>query len=423
MRQTELFTKTSKDSPKDEQSINSILLLRAGFIDREIAGVYSFLPLGNRVLQKIIDVIRDEMNKIGGQELLLTALQSPGTWESTNRWDDSSMDIWFKTKLKNKKDLGLAPTHEEPITNLMKKFITSYKDLPIYAYQFQTKFRNETRAKSGILRTREFIMKDLYSFCSDEQSLDEFYERAKEAYIRIFDRLGIGSKTYVTFASGSTFSKYSHEFQTVCDYGEDTIYIHEQTRIAVNSEIYNDEVLTELGLLGEKFTEAKSIEVGNIFKLGTKFSSALGLTYNDANGQQSPVVMGSYGIGPARVMGTIVESNYDDNGIIWPKEIAPFHIHLIHIGKDNESFTKAEQIYSEILNLGYEVLYDDRSTVSPGAKFKDSDLIGCPLQVIISQKNLKENVAELKTRSTGKKEFIQMDQLTEHIEKFMKNET
>jgi prolyl-tRNA synthetase len=236
-------------------------------------------------------------------------------------------------------------------------------------------------------------------------------------------RLGIGSKTYVTFASGSTFSKYSHEFQTVCDYGEDTIYIHEQTRIAVNSEIYNDEVLTELGLLGEKFTEAKSIEVGNIFKLGTKFSSALGLTYNDANGQQSPVVMGSYGIGPARVMGTIVESNYDDNGIIWPKEIAPFHIHLIHIGKDNESFTKAEQIYSEILNLGYEVLYDDRSTVSPGAKFKDSDLIGCPLQVIISQKNLKENVAELKTRSTGKKEFIQMDQLTEHIEKFMKNET
>jgi prolyl-tRNA synthetase len=423
MRQTELFTKTSKDSPKDEQSINSILLLRAGFIDREIAGVYSFLPLGNRVLQKIIDVIRDEMNKIGGQELLLTALQSPGTWESTNRWDDSSMDIWFKTKLKNKKDLGLAPTHEEPITNLMKKFITSYKDLPIYAYQFQTKFRNETRAKSGILRTREFIMKDLYSFCSDEQSLDEFYERAKEAYIRIFNRLGIGSKTYVTFASGSTFSKYSHEFQTVCDYGEDTIYIHEQTRIAVNSEIYNDEVLTELGLLGEKFTEAKSIEVGNIFKLGTKFSSALGLTYNDANGQQSPVVMGSYGIGPARVMGTIVESNYDDNGIIWPKEIAPFHIHLIHIGKDNESFTKAEQIYSEILNLGYEVLYDDRSTVSPGAKFKDSDLIGCPLQVIISQKNLKENVAELKTRSTGKKEFIQMDQLTEHIEKFMKNET
>jgi prolyl-tRNA synthetase len=423
MRQTELFTKTSKDSPKDEQSINSILLLRAGFIDREIAGVYSFLPLGNRVLQKIIDVIRDEMNKIGGQELLLTALQSPGTWESTNRWDDSSMDIWFKTKLKNKKDLGLAPTHEEPITNLMKKFITSYKDLPIYAYQFQTKFRNETRAKSGILRTREFIMKDLYSFCSDEQSLDEFYERAKEAYIRIFDRLGIGSKTYVTFASGSTFSKYSHEFQTICDYGEDTIYIHEQTRIAVNSEIYNDEVLTELGLLGEKFTEAKSIEVGNIFKLGTKFSSALGLTYNDANGQQSPVVMGSYGIGPARVMGTIVESNYDDNGIIWPKEIAPFHIHLIHIGKDNESFTKAEQIYSEILNLGYEVLYDDRSTVSPGAKFKDSDLIGCPLQVIISQKNLKENVAELKTRSTGKKEFIQMDQLTEHIEKFMKNET
>jgi prolyl-tRNA synthetase len=423
MRQTELFTKTSKDSPKDEQSINSILLLRAGFIDREIAGVYSFLPLGNRVLQKIIDVIRDEMNKIGGQELLLTALQSPGTWESTNRWDDSSMDIWFKTKLKNKKDLGLAPTHEEPITNLMKKFITSYKDLPIYAYQFQTKFRNETRAKSGILRTREFIMKDLYSFCADEQSLDEFYERAKEAYVRIFNRLGIGSKTYVTFASGSTFSKYSHEFQTVCDYGEDTIYIHEQSRVAVNSEIYNEEVLTELGLLGEKFTEAKAIEVGNIFKLGTKFSSALGLSYNDANGQQSPVVMGSYGIGPARVMGTIVESNYDDNGIIWPKEIAPFHIHLIHIGKDDESFTKAEKIYSEILNLGYEVLYDDRSTVSPGAKFKDSDLIGCPLQVIISQKNLKENVVELKTRSTGKKEFIQMDQLTEHIEKFMKNET
>jgi prolyl-tRNA synthetase len=423
MRQSELFTKTSKESPKDEQSINSKLLLKAGFIDREIAGVYSFLPLGNRVLQKIMNVIREEMNAIDGQELLLTALQSPGTWESTDRWDDSSMDIWFKTKLKNKKELGLAPTHEEPITNLMKKFITSYKDLPIFAYQFQTKFRNETRAKSGILRTREFIMKDLYSFCSDEQSLDNFYERAKEAYIKIFNRLGIGSKTYVTFASGSTFSKYSHEFQTVCDYGEDTIFIHKQSGIAVNSEIFNDDVLMELGLQGEKFTEAKAIEVGNIFKLGTKFSSALGLSFNDANGKPSPVVMGSYGIGPARVMGTIVESNYDDNGIIWPKEVAPFLIHLIHIGKDNESLALSEKTYSELISMGYEVLFDDRDSISAGAKFKDSDLIGCPLQIIISEKNLKENVVELKIRATGQKEFIQFDQLGKWIEAFENNET
>jgi prolyl-tRNA synthetase len=418
MRQSKLFTKTSKTLPKDEVSVNSQLLLKSGFIDKEIAGVYSFLPMGYRVLDKIINIIREEMNAIDGQEIMLTALQSPQTWEPTDRWDDSKMDVWFKTELKNGSKLGLAPTHEEPLTKLMKKFITSYKDLPVYAYQFQTKFRNETRAKSGILRTREFIMKDLYSFCRNQQELDEYYEKAKAAYVRIFERLGLGDITYVTYASGGTFSKFSHEFQTLCEYGEDLIYINEEKKIAINREIFEDEILSEFGLTKADFVEKKAIEVGNIFKLGTKFSDGLGLQYVDENGERKNVIMGSYGIGPGRVMGTIVETHNDKNGIIWPKEVAPYQVHIVSLGKDEVVMQESEKLYNQLNQAGYEVLWDDRTNLGPGAKFADSDLIGCPIRITVSGKNIEKSQYEVKRRIGGDAEFIPQND----IEAFLANE-
>ncbi len=417
MRQSRLFTKTSKTLPKDEVSINSQLLLKSGFIDKEFAGVYSFLPLGHRVLNKIINVIRQEMNAIDGQEILMTALQSPQTWEPTDRWDDAKMDVWFKTELKNGSQLGLAPTHEEPLTKMMKKFINSYKDLPAYAYQFQTKFRNETRAKSGILRTREFIMKDLYSFCRDQAELDEYYERAKNAYIKIFNRLGIGEITYVTYASGGTFSKFSHEFQTLCEYGEDLIYINEEKKIAINREIFVDEVIAEFGLSRNDFVEKKAIEVGNIFKLGTKFSDGLSLQYVDEKGERKPVIMGSYGIGPGRVMGTIVETHNDEKGIIWPKEVAPYQVHIVSLGKEESIMAESEKLYRMLNENGFETLWDDRVNLNPGAKFADSDLIGCPVRVTVSGKNIENRQYEVKRRSGGEVEFIPQDNIIDYLNK------
>jgi prolyl-tRNA synthetase len=416
MRQSKLFTKTSKTLPKDEVSINSQLLLKSGFIDKEMAGAYSFLPLGHRVLDKIINIIREEMNAIDGQEIMLTALQSPQTWEATGRWDDQKMDVWFKTELKNGSQLGLAPTHEEPLTKLMKKFITSYKDLPAFPYQFQTKFRNETRAKSGILRTREFIMKDLYSFCRDQQELDEYYERAKEAYVKIFARLGLGDITYVTYASGGTFCKFSHEFQTLCDYGEDLIYVNEEKMIAINREIFTDEIVADFGLTKNDFVEKKAIEVGNIFKLGTKFSDGIGLVYVDENQQRKPVIMGSYGIGPGRVMGTIVETHHDDKGIIWPASVAPYQVHIVSLGKDDAIQNQAEKLYNSLQQHGFEVLWDDRRSVNPGAKFADSDLIGCPTRITVSGKNMEKQQYEVKQRCGGDAQYIPQDKIVEFLQ-------
>lgn len=420
MKQSKLFTKTSKTLPKDEVSLNSQLLLKSGFIDKEMAGAYSFLPLGHRVLNKIINVIREEMNAIDGQEMMLTSLQSPATWEPTDRWDDQKMDVWFKTELKNGNQLGLAPTHEEPLTKLMKKFINSYKDLPVFAYQFQTKFRNETRAKSGILRTREFIMKDLYSFCRTQEELDEYYERAKAAYVKIFARLGLGAITYVTFASGGTFSRFSHEFQTLCEYGEDIIYINEEKKIAINREIFTDEIIKEFGLQKEDFVEKKAIEVGNIFKLGTKFSDALGLQFVEENGERKPVIMGSYGIGPARAMGTVVETCNDEKGIIWPKNIAPFQVHIISLGKDEVIASESEKLYTQLLAHNLEVLWDDRPNVNPGAKFADSDLIGCPIRITVSGKNIENRQYEVKRRIGGDAMYIPQENILEFLEKELK---
>ncbi len=375
MLQSKLFTKTRKEAPKDEVSKNADLLIRAGYIHKEMAGVYSYLPLGLRTLNKIINIIREEMNAIDGQEISMTALQEKALWEKTNRWSDEVVDVWFKTKLKNDTELGLGTTHEEPITRLMKDFVSSYRDLPFLAYQFQTKFRNEVRAKSGIMRAREFIMKDLYTFSKDKEQHEVVYEKAKQAYVKIFKRLGLGDITYVTFASGGIFSKFSEEFQTVSEAGEDLIYIDEKTGRAFNKEVLLPEILAEFGLKKEDLVEKKSIEVGNIFTLGTRFSDALELFYLDDKGEKQSVFMGSYGIGPGRSMGAIVEALGDEKGIVWPKEVAPFSLHLIALNTEDASVKAyADELYRKLNDAGVEVLYDDRD-LRAGEKFADSDLI------------------------------------------------
>jgi len=411
MRQSLLFTKTRKDAPKDEVSKNAQLLIRAGFIHKEMAGVYSFLPLGLRVMNNIMQVIREEMNGIGGQELNLTALQDKNVWEKTGRWSDEVLDVWFKTKLKNDTEVGLGVTHEEQLTNLMKDYVRSYRDLPVYAYQFQTKFRNETRAKSGIMRCREFVMKDLYSFSDDVQSHENFYEDAKNAYMKIFNRIGLGDITYLTFASGGSFSKYSHEFQTITDAGEDSIYIDEKKKIAINKEVLNDEVLKDLGVKRDELVEKKAVEVGNIFSLGTKFSDAFELTYLDEKGEKKPVIMGSYGIGPGRLMGTIAEVLSDDKGLVWPEAVAPFNIHLIAIDdKEGKVRVEADKLYNRLTSQGVEVLYDDRD-VRAGEKFADSDLIGIPVRIVISEKTMLEGSVERKDRKTGNVEIVKNERI------------
>jgi prolyl-tRNA synthetase len=410
LRQSNLFTKTRKESPSDEVAKNAELLIKAGFIYKEMAGVYVYLPLGLRVLNKIIQIIREEMNKIGGQEIVLSSLQDKSTWEPTNQWDDEQVDVWFKTKLKNETELGLAVTHEAPITKMLKDFLRSYRDLPQAIYQFQTKFRNETRAKSGIMRTREFIMKDLYSFNVDETSHNEFYEKSKEAYREIFKRVGIGHLTYLTFASGGMFSKFSHEFQTITSAGEDTIYVNEEKGIAINKEVYTAEVIKDLGL-NDNFKEAKAVEVGNIFTLGTRFSDALNLKFQTEDGGSKSVIMGSYGIGPGRVMGTIVEVLSDDKGIIWPESVAPYKVHLLVLGQDAEVVKEAEKVFESLLQENVEVLFDDRLDVLPGEKFADSDLIGLPYRAVVSQRSLKEGGVELKKRTEEKGQIVPLSEL------------
>ncbi len=345
MRQSHLYTKTRKEAPSDETSRNAELLIRAGFIHKEMAGVYTLLPLGLRTFNNIVGIIREEMNGIDGQEITLGSLQEQELWSKTDRWGDA-VDVWFTTKLKAGTDLGLAFTHEEPITKMMTNFVRSYKDLPKFVYQFQTKFRNETRAKSGIMRTREFVMKDLYSFCRTQEEQEIFYDLVKNTYVKIFKRLGIGDRTYVTFASGGSFTKYSHEFQTICEAGEDDVYVHDGKHIAINKEVMLPAVLLDLDIEESELRMVKASEVGNIFNLGTRFSKALDLHYQDEQGNKQPVWMGSYGIGPARVMGVIAETLSDDKGLVWPTSVAPYSVHLLVLGKDKDGEThkQAEEL-------------------------------------------------------------------------------
>jgi prolyl-tRNA synthetase len=397
MKTSQLFTKTSKTVPADETAKNAQLLIKAGFINKEMAGVYTYLPLGKIVLENIVQIIREEMNKVGGNEISLTALQQKDVWESSGRWSDEVMDVWFKTKLANGTEVGLAPTHEEPLTQLMRRFISSYKDLPVYPYQFQIKFRNEMRSKSGLMRGREFWMKDLYSFSKNQEEHNAFYEIISEAYFAVYNRLGLGDITYKTFASGGSFSKYSHEFQTLSPVGEDTIYVHKEKNIAINQEVYTDEVLADLGVNKDELEEVTAVEVGNIFTLGTKFSEPLELSFTDEDGTVKPVFMGSYGIGPSRLMGLIAEHFADEKGLVWPKEVAPFTVYLVQIGSDESVSNASEELYSILQAAGVTVLWDDRDA-RPGEKFADADLYGIPYRVIVSPKTVDSGEFEVKLR-------------------------
>ena len=405
MRLSKSFIKTLRDAPKDETARSAGYLIRAGFIYKEMAGVYDYLPLGLKVIKNIKAIIRDEINKIGGQEVLMSALQNPELWQKTDRWDDQKVDIWFKTELSAGGELGLAPTHEEPITNLVKTYVKSYKDLPLAVYQFQTKFRNELRAKSGIMRTREFIMKDLYSFHTSEEDLDRFYHEVEGAYSRIYDRLGLGDDTYETFASGGVFSKYSHEYQTIIPVGEDTVYYNADRSKVLNEEVLQDDVLADLGVKREELESTRAAEVGNIFKLKFKYSEPLGLKISNKNNEMQNVYMGCYGIGVSRVMGVIAEKFCDDKGLVWPVNIAPFRCYLIAIG--DEGTKLAEQIYAAHEN---DIIFDDRAA-RPGEKFADADLMGIPYRVVISDKTLSENAIEVTNRKTGESKLIPASEL------------
>ncbi len=415
MKQSMLFTKTSKEAPKDEQSLNSRLLVQAGFIDKIMAGVYEFLPLGYRVLKKIEQIIREEMDAIGGQEIFMSALSPKENWQITNRLD--SMDVLFEARGANDESRRvndgsyiLNSTHEEIITPIVKKYALSYKDLPFAAYQIQTKFRNEPRPKSGLLRGREFIMKDLYSFHVSEEDMRLYYESVKEAYFRIFKRLGIGDSTYITLASGGDFTKdFSHEFQTECPTGEDEIYVCDKCKIALNNEVLDRQDYCPK-CKNKDLRKTKASEVGNIFPLNTKFSKAFDYYFTNEKGEKEIVYMASYGIGPSRLMGVIVEKFADDKGMAWSQEISPYKVHLLSLGEDEE----ADKIYKKFKMEGIEVLYDNRD-VSAGVKLTDSDLIGCTYRVVISARTKKENKLEFKKRQ--EKESSQLLSLEEVLKR------
>jgi prolyl-tRNA synthetase len=374
-----------------------------------MAGVYTMLPLGLRVIEKIEQIIREEMNAIGGQEMIMPSLHPKENWDITGRWTDLDEDM-YKVEGHENQEFALAPTHEEVVIPLAKKFINSYKDLPMAVYQFQNKFRKEKRAKSGLLRGREFIMKDLYSFHLNEEDLNDYYDKADLAYQKIFERAGIGQQTYKTFASGGTFAKYSHEYQTVTSAGEDTIYICEKCRLAVNKEILVDvdQKCPECGAVLEK-TE-KSVEVGNIFKNKDKYTKPFNLTVKNEKGENKLLVTGCYGIGIQRLMGTIIEISHDEKGIIWPESVAPFKIHLISLDKNEE----AEKIYDGLVKNNIEVLYDDRDARA-GEKFADSDLIGIPYRIVVSQKSLESGGVEIKKRNEKESRVIKTEDIIKEI--------
>ncbi len=411
MRVSNIFTKTSKTAPADEVAKNAQLLIRAGFVYKEMAGVYAYLPLGLRVVEKIKQIVREEMNAIDSNELIMTGLQRKDVWEKTGRWDDEVVDIWFKTKLKDDTELGLGWSHEEPIVEMMKQYVQSYKDLPVSLYQFQTKLRNELRAKSGIMRGREFVMKDMYSFHATKEDLDAYYEKAIEAYKRVYDRLGIGDDTYVTFASGGAFTKFSHEFQTICEAGEDIIYLHREKNIAINEEVIDD-AIAELGINRDELEQVKTAETGNIFNFGTQKTDEMGLYYTGEDGKEHSLHIGSYGVGITRAMGVIAEKLSDDKGLVWPESIAPYKVYLVSIG--DQGAAEADALYEELTAKGVEVLYDDRDA-RPGAKFADAELMGIPYRLTVSDRLIAEGKFELTARASGETTLLTRSELIDTL--------
>ncbi len=407
MRQSKLFTKTERNAPKDEVALNAQLLTRGGFIYKNSAGVYSFLPLGFRVIKNIEQIVREEMNAIGGEEMFMAALHDKHYLKATGRWD---VDVVFKVVEGNSKDpsFNISWTHEEIMAEIGTKYVSSYKDLPFAAYQFQTKFRNEPRAKSGLLRGREFLMKDLYSFHATEEDLYRYYDEVGKAYAKIFKRCGL--KALYTLAAGGDFTiNNTHEFQVVSDVGEDTIYICEKCDYAENDEVATLKEGGTCPKCGGKVQKEKSIEVGNIFPLGTKYSEAFGLTFTNEKGEKKPVVMGSYGIGIGRLMAVLVEKFHDEKGIIWPESVAPFQVHLVELGEG-----LGRDLYDELQKKEVEVLYDDRD-VSAGEKFADADLLGIPLRAVLSSKT--EGKVELKKRNEKEAKLVTKEELLNLLEK------
>jgi len=411
MKYSELLIKTRKDKSKEADSINADYLTRASYVDQVMAGVYTYLPLGILVIKKIENIIRDEMNKAGGNELFMPALQPAENWKKTGRWETED-NLYRFTSYYTKTELALGPTHEEVVMPLMSKYISSYRDLPKYVYQIQNKFRDEKRAKSGILRGREFLMKDLYSFHASEADLDVYYEKMKDSYTSIYKRCGIGDKTYLTFASGGSFSKFSHEFQTETEAGEDTIYLCKKCKIAVNKEVIADQ--SDCPECHTKdLVEVKAVEVGNIFKNMTKYTEPFDVKYTGEDGKEALVLTGCYGIGLGRLMGTIVEVSHDERGIIWPKSVAPYQIILVSLG-DEKVQKEAEKLYKDMLARGIEVIWDDRDE-SAGAKLADADLLGIPLRIVVSRKTLDNDSVELKLRSEDSAVMVRIDQLNAHV--------
>lgn len=407
MRLSKNFTRTIKQAPADEVARNAQLLIRAGYVHKTMAGVYSYLPLGLKVVENIKQIVREEMNKIDSQELVMSTLQRKETWQETGRWSDELVDVWFKSHLQDGTEVGFGWTHEEPIVDLLRNYLKSYKDLPISVYQFQNKLRNELRAKSGIMRGREFVMKDMYSVHASKEDLDNYYNAAIEAYKRCYDRFGIGDETYVTFASGGAFTKFSHEFQTICDAGEDYIYLHRGKNIAVNEEVL-DEAVKELGIDRSELERVKTAEVGNIFNFGTQKSEEMRLVFTDAEGVEQYAYMGSYGIGISRVMGVIVEKFADDKGLVWPENIAPAKVYLVQIG--SQSRATADELYQKLQSAGIETIYDDRDE-RPGVKFADAELLGIPYRVTVSDRLLDDGKWEVSTRQTGEQRLLTADEL------------
>ena len=407
MRLSKNFTRTIKQAPADEVARNAQLLIRAGYVHKTMAGVYSYLPLGLKVVENIKQIVREEMNKIDSQELVMSTLQRKETWQETGRWSDELVDVWFKSHLQDGTEVGFGWTHEEPIVDLLRNYLKSYKDLPISVYQFQNKLRNELRAKSGIMRGREFVMKDMYSVHASKGDLDKYYNAAIEAYKRCYDRFGIGDETYVTFASGGAFTKFSHEFQTICDAGEDYIYLHRGKNIAVNEEVL-DEAVKELGIDRSELERVKTAEVGNIFNFGTQKSEEMRLVFTDAEGVEQYAYMGSYGIGITRVMGVIVEKFADDKGLVWPENIAPAKVYLVQIGSQSRS--AADELYQKLQSAGVETIYDDRDE-RPGVKFADAELLGIPYRVTVSDRLLDRGKWEVSTRQTGEQRLLTADEL------------
>jgi prolyl-tRNA synthetase len=421
MKYSKQFAKTTKSAPHDADSANARLLVQAGFINQLMAGVYTYLPLGLRVLNKVKDIVRDEMNAIDGQEIYMPALTPKENWVKTDRYD--SVDINFKLDGASGKEYVLGSTHEEVVTPLVQQYVKSYKDLPVAVYQIQDKFRNEARAKSGLLRGREFAMKDLYSFHASEEDFDAYYLRAKQAYHNVFARCGIEA-LYVE-ADGGAFSKFSHEFQTPTESGEDLIYVCEKCQYAQNKEISEFVDGDKCSKCEGIIREIKSIEVGNIFPLKTKFSDSFDFKVMGEDGKPVDIIMGCYGIGPSRVMGSIIEVHHDERGMMWPKSVAPFHVHLVSLKSKDETVRErimnvAGGLYEDLQAAGVEVLWDDREGASPGEKFADADLIGIPLRLVVSEKTLKEESVEWKLRSEKDFNLVGLEDIKEKVELFVK---